>query len=363
MVKFKKGLLVITLVSLIMLSIRPFNIYADTIPSNEPVSYSFHIDEVDHQSKSIPTQNATINGYEYFYDLCVNLNLRSEYVGYITVLITYAYNSYVYDSSTQKYSYQRPTKTVSHSVFVNGNTAEWHDNFTAYDNQFYTNVGISSLSITSSNVVEMSENTSLQDILSVLNDIYDSEIVIQGLESDISSILNNIYQARQYNVPVESLPWVTACFGYGLSLQTFSNFYYYSLPVFKINKNQTIYLRQIYGLQTGTDVDLYFYSTAVITATSQIPNYFTITGIDSYELVSQQFYLSASSYGNIRYYHLRLHENANNVGTCVVKWANNNPDTFFIPVYIQTSGYVDRFSTDFALLFGFSNQQSNTKNQ
>lgn len=327
-----------------LLFVVPFNtIHADDYTGSTIVGFNTLYDgvsEVDSLSK---------------YSYREHFVLDDSYVGYINITLTVKY-----------YNYQgQLSQTVlgGNNYFVNGNFIDVPFFITGATQASGDRPSINNVTVEygNHNLVKHSALNDLDQIISLLTDLYNNTDGIEGLESSQLTALQNIVsntslantyletisKMRQWHYPIESFT-----FNYYLlsryEPKSIINISYYDYPVFNLkygdylysaylsNTNKYIYL--IFGI----DKNVYL---------GALPQYFDYTGLSVYYYDS--LYLSGISEYRIVKMILEISDTSVNNFNIMVKQNINVVPILAIRDYEYKNNY---FSTDFALQFGLSNR-------
>lgn len=387
----KKCIIYCITISLMLSLIMPFNIYqinADTLPSNEPASYSYFYEITSSESSSFPTSGGTTNGYRVSSLLTVEGKLYDSYVGYANVLVKYSYYSYKFDSSLGYSTNQLSSVSVSHYVAIFGNSFKWVDNLPSlFETNLQIGISVQSVQITVSNVTSYSDLFSLSDVLSVLNNMYSLDEDIQGLASDqltaltdiLTELTNQGITLSDINNTVDNIESYT---------EIISKFYQYSIPTESILAYSYCITPMIEG-----KAEIYNYWGRIgntYPILHSLVDNIQIQGVTLYPgeyidlIIGYSFVSSASAWSNyisfdnskvtvsnsllfnmparfdetdgffaFRKFHVVNNTSNNqNVHVKIIKL-----NTYFIPIYYSYSYWENRYSVsnDFALQWGLSN--------
>lgn len=353
---------IILVVSICFASIMmPFNICAESIDSHiRGRNYSFQLN----QSEKINTNNIYANSGVFH----VTFELDDNYVGYILPNYTITYRNYYYGSSSP--SWGTSTSGFNRRVFINGSSFSFDVPITWYSNgPFATNSGADpfeydSYTISSSDVTKTSDINSIDQIITILTDLYNSQDQVEGLlnnqltqlqqvvsNTNLSNqYLNTISKLKQWNIPLESYGYNIYQFQNNRPISSSYNINYFNYPIFDISNNYSFYV--FWGNPNDVRKEYVFIQyirnniqgldnlkTKVIPNDGEITRYETIQqfndGGDWWSLV--KFYVSNFSSTGIKY----------------IKWVGG--DTKMIFVYSNYSSF-NYLNTDFALQYGLSNR-------
>lgn len=326
---------------IISLLIPPIDIYAETINS--------HVIGVNVWSERLNDNSYTINNTQYwenYVDVHIQFELDDDYIGWTNLGIVVNYYNYYYGA--QDPSWGQASSSWSGSYYINGSSFEiiipikfYSSSSAYYQNGNSLPNSSSSLTISYSNqgnVVASSELTTLQDILSVMNDIYTSVDDLENKQQLMYDILNRINNRRHWNVPIESMPYCTDL----LSMYSASDFYtnnYFNYPLIKIENGQSL-------IRTGQSASTFYvvvgfnrWITSSNISTLTTTNY----NIDSVELLIPGYY-------NI--YKIVFKSPSN--GTRFTWTWNDSNNVYVIPIFFNVN--TRHLSTDFAITYGFSNE-------
>lgn len=353
----RKGILVV-IIGIIISAMMPFSIYADDYTGS--TIQGFNVSLIDVEQTLVSSSGTSGYMSKYIYE--VEFILDDSYVGYINVsgLINY----YPYSSSTLT-TYNLPGR----NYFVNGTSFKLTfqltgDGYTA-DNRPSLNNTV--FTYGSHDLYKHSELDSLDQIITILGNIYNSVDGIEGLETnqltvlnsiltqcslvnnkliDTNNYLNIISNIRQYNVPFESLNFVFFQFKNGKNTYEFTSYNLFDYPIFEFSSGDILYYiettyNQTYYMIVATD--------AMIN-NNQITNYFNFNNftITNQETLQYNVYTSHFSYYLKK---ITLQATGNNA---YVEYINSSPRRI-MPIYFNVSTFKN-ISTDFALNYGLTNQ-------
>lgn len=353
-----KGIIIVVFLALASL-MMPFNIYADTLPSSAIIGTNLELITVD----TISSGNNNIS-YRYVYK--VHVLLDDYYLG--TSTGTY---SFTYWDGNQYQNINVPNI----KKYINGNEITY--TYMYVTSTYWANGGgpLSSVSYlnTSSNVTKYSDIDSMQQIIDILQDVYSDTSNIGNIENDqltelenillelqnqgitltdindqlidANNYLDKISKLRQYNFPIESLGAVSMM--YYLNSTKVLDFFvngYYNYPVFRLNNNDTLF-----QVSTYTSRDSYYIVFSQYININTVNNIISILN-GTISNVQQISNLSYSGNGQtLQCYKITFRA----TGSSTVYFRSVG-DHVFIPISFSVEGY-SKYSTDFALLYGFSN--------
>lgn len=347
------GFILVLIFSISFIGYKPFSIYADTLSNSNLYSYSVHNTLISSDNR----ENVNINGSSIptiynNYTVEIDGVLDDEYIGYATILVTYYMAfSISYDSSTHQYVYTSSDpsfyRTVSHTVFINGNSFQWFD---SYGCRFRNDIGlnfvaqIQSISITFSNVVQKSVIDSIDDLTLILNDQL-TELQNANIElQEMRDFLETISLSKQWNIPFESYFPVMYSMKY-LDYSSNYEIYYFNYPIFTIKQNQDMFY---FNFPQNEEITIIF----ALGANLHSGNYNSFIDTTPFSSVSFERLNRYFPDLNINLYKLKLVSSTNQ--DIHIKYINSQ-DRKFIPIYSNLSSY-ENLSTDFALVYGLSNQ-------
>lgn len=313
-------------------------LYADTIPTSEILG-------VDKELKNVVTvANTSGTTYTYIYELTIKF--KSSYVGKVKGTLSYSYSG---ASGSQ-------TLTTNVNNFINGNeirvTVSCNTGANSYQQQgpLYSQSFL--IDNTETNVIKYEDIDSLEQIINLLTDIYNSNDQVEGLLNNqltqLQQIVSNtsladtylleLMKIKQWNVPIESLNIVLWSIGH--HIQNENAPYKYNLleyPMFFLRNGDYI----VNNNAVWNRCCWVFVSNIWLTK-DIFSNYFeTNYTIESFERINSGDYKTYKVYFN---------------GSSVfsLKFISSITNFVYIPIYF---GYEPtNVSLDFALNYGFSNR-------
>lgn len=350
---------IILVVSICFASIMmPFNIYADSLPQSEIVGVSWNLIDTEISLSSGG------NWYTYIYEL--EVKLKNKYVGVVDGTLSYTYSDVQSTSSTPT----SKTSTTTKRNYVNGDSFKFNIYISNIGQQFTGNGPMYNCSYlinnSTTNVTKYEDLNSIESVVNVLSDIYQNSSDIEGLSTnqlaELQKIVQNtslaneyldiISQLRQYNIPIESVPFVYGTFQFQEPVDLFDYLYNYNYPVFSPKQNERVFqlnLNKVY------EYDLIFISRAY--SSNDFNNIFSYTSVQggSFQFVSYQtlntIFIKLNNINDYCYLNKAVVKTDVTGNFTFTANYNNYP---FIPIYFNRTDY-NYLSTDFALRFGLSN--------
>ena len=353
-----KGFILVLIISISLLGFKPFSISADTISNTNLKGYSSHIELINQGvTSNVVLNGSTINTVFNNYTLCVNGILDDEYIGYANILITYYIsNSIVYDSNDQKYHYasDNPSyyRTVSHYVYINGNSFEWYDsNGIIFRNDIGItfSANIQSITISTSNVVKKSVIESIDDLALILNDQL-TELQNANIElQEMNDYLLFLTKIRNYDIPFESLLILTYFNTYHDPEDTYMDgIYDFKYPVYKMSGRSF----RLYGYKDHQYKMIVLSKSSTTSSFNQNFSISPSTGLTiTSSLYSGNTYFFRQSYLYLMTFTFTCTEN----GNYYFDYIGTDQSYYIVPIYYGDVNNKN-ISTDFALQFGLSNQ-------
>ena len=341
----------------------PFNIYAESIDSHiRGRNYSFKLN----QSEKINTNNIYANSGIFH----ITFELDDNYIGYILPNYTITYKNYFYNQSNPNWG--TLSATFNRRVFINGSSFSFDVPITWYSNQaFGVNGGsdpfdYDSYNVSSSDVTKTSDIDSIDQIITILTDLYNSQDQVEGLLNNqltqlqqvvantnlANQYLDSISKMRQWDIPMESFAYTWIFFRNGY--QT-------------IDYNKSIFQFPIYNITSGTEIligrrstnlnskwycifainENYWDKTSFLNGISSINN----CEIESFEVIDRINFWPPLTICKMT---VKNSSSVNDVNRSITFDHN----VYFAPIYLNSLDY-NKLSTDFALTYGLSNQLLN----
>ena len=248
----RKGILVV-IIGIIISTMMPFSIYADDYTGSTIQGFNVSLIDVE---QTLVNSGGT-SGYMSKYIYEVEFILDDSYIGYIN--ISGEIKFYPYNSSTLT-TYNLPGR----NYFVNGTSFKLTFQLTG---DGYTVDNRPSLNNTvfiygNHNLYKHSELESLDQIITILGNIYNSVDGIEGLETNQLSVLNSILtkcssvdnrlidtntylniisQIKQWNIPFESIAPTISMLKNGFEIYEVRQYNNFQFPIFIVHPNDVIY--------------------------------------------------------------------------------------------------------------------------
>ena len=328
----KKGISAL-LTSILIISMIPFSLFAD-YSDGEFDNDSVNGVQVEEYEETL----SGVQGTRYRF----NIILDGFYVGNFQIHVEY--DSYNVDSGNWDHY------TINRTVYVCG-----------YDTYFETWMRSNwlppssitwSASVNNSDqcqyVGRMESTTLLNYLIAIRNTLNNNEPVQTSFLGLIDQKIEQLTYLRQWNFPIESLSVISYFYQYyNLSLNDLFNYGSYSYPVF--NLNTSFSLRSKWGNNTTNYSQLFIFAIdknvydissfnsifsltngSIVSITEIYRNYYQLKG---YSIVKAEIYSTSSNY-----FTLSLLQSCN-----------------MIPIYFDYKSNKN-ISTDFALVYGLSNQ-------
>ena len=359
------SLLGLSLMVMTLFFYKPIN--AESIDSHiRGRNYSFEMI----QTELINSNNIYANSGVYH----VTFELDDNYIGYILPNYTLQYKNYFYGSSSP--SWGNSSTSFNRRVFINGSSFSFDVPITWYSNGAFSVNGGSdpyvydSYTVSSSDVTKTSDIDSIDQIINILTDLYNSQDQVEGLLNNqltqlqqvvsnttlANTYLETISKLRQWNIPYESLSFVYYLL-YRYEPVNLNNSYFSNYPEFKLSNNQNIYSLFLHGNE-----NVWSNSMDMVIATD--------INISSSSLLIQNFGIDTSKFQVFNYKYLNFFNNGIFVVRFSVKNISGSNETLtiknmenrnrtVIPIYAGYTTYSEFISTDFALNYGLSNRLLN----
>lgn len=360
----KRALTLLTSILIALHLLMPFNIYADTIDSHirgrnytyEPITYT------EFQASSTQKYYQNVGVFH------ITFELDDEYLGYVLPRYTIQYDNYFYGSSSP--SWGTLSKTFDRRIFVNGSSfsfdisINWNSLNVNQANLKIDPFFSDSYTITSSDVTKYADIDSLDQIVNILTDLYNSTDQVEGLLNNqlaqlqlivsntslANQYLDTISKIRKYDFPFESFYPNYFMMYQGYEILDINTYYYWTYPLFKIPSNgmianhyisngQYFYLITIgYGFNNLNAI-----SSLLDTALTPV----SVRTLDLYNMSNTDLRLNLVTFRN---------DNASGKVPIYNRYTNN---VMFIYMGTSDINGVLNISTDFALRFGLNNKLLN----
>lgn len=360
----KRALTLLTSILIALPLLMPFNIYAqDTaiVMGTDVSLVSTTLLKTDQWSFGGGTYTGYYNQFVYH----VTVQLDNNYVGYLLLQLDYSYNN------NPQSGLRTDSGSVTRRVFINGDTAEFNFAFTSWYSidplLRNTTNGTPNAVIQDQGVTLLSELDSIQQIIDILNDLYNSQDQVEGLLNNqldqlelivsntslANQYLDEINKFRQWDIPFESFNIVHYLMSYGYEIFDYNSYNYYNFPLFIVPQNSNILS---FWLSNGSSATIVIGANDTITDSTSIKNNL---GIDSSLTVENIKVLDVYYSNNIGYnsYGYLVQFTIRNASGSSIKATLKavNKNLLIVPIYFNFSPYVKYVSTDFALKYGLTN--------
>lgn len=337
---------------LIPVSLFPFSISADTLTSSNINGISVTLQDVSFiENVQYTIDGGTLTVQRNFYTYMAEVQLDNYYLG--NVKIEYHYN---YTSRTSSgYTNYQQTKVAN--IYINGNKGYFTFSFIANSSIDPLNSS-SYYYINESNVTLFSDLDSVDQIINILNDLYNDTDTISGLSSDQLTELQNIVantslantylltitQLRQWHIPIESFVFNYFLFNSGYTISDIITYNYWDYPIFNVPANSYIDYRWI-----NPDQDYYFILgvNKAISSTLDLNLNFTVS---SGNMIFDEIISTTLNFNFVKFHVVNIDN-----GYFAI---TPNTNIKLIGVLSMRSDYYNRknFSTDYALVWNLSNK-------
>ena len=327
----------------------PFNIYADTLPQSEIVGVTYN--KIDETVSYLNGSGTWVYVYE------IEVLLKNKYVGVVDGTLSYSYSE---QPSGQ-------TITTSKRTYVNGDSFKLNVSITQFGSSYSGSAPMYSASFLvndqNTNVTKYEDLTSIDSIVSILQDIYINSGDIENLSTNqlaelekivqntslANEYLEDISKLRQFNIPFESFSYVNYMFkNYESKYVDLVSDKYFNYPVFKLYAGDSIF--KAYP-SIGTKYRIIFYVDKNLPDDNinQFKNVFNVPDsiiVESVKSLGYDIYFSSYTLVNVVVSYNQF----------VNDYISLKSDSrMFIPIFVGRASY-NNYSTDFALRFGLSNQ-------
>lgn len=343
MISYKvKGIILAVIISLASI-MMPFSIYADSLLLGDIQGMQLELIDT-----SVLDATGTYPRSIYTYRIVVKL--RDNYLGYARMSIPYSY----YSNNGQTNEIIQGTTIPT--FYFNGDSSSATFTITA---KYLNDPIIDSTpqySIESSSVVKISEIDNIQQIIDILQDVYQNSDDIEGLQtnmlSELQSVVSNTSLANQYldqislmrqwDIYTESIPLISYYLTKGYSYNIDYTNSYYNYPLFILNSGDTLV-----QFNSSSKMTFVFYCRPLFRNTTDIDTYYNLINCTVEDVTTINEIMFGNNY--LRLYKITL-KRINSGGSSITAKAT----TSVIPIYLgySTSKYI---STEFALQFGLSN--------
>lgn len=349
-----KGIILVVFLSIASI-MMPFNVYADSLTTANINGINVTLDEVtfiDNQTYTV--SGGTVTVQRNYWNYKAEIQLDDSYLGYFNITVNYYYTG---RNATGNVTYNG---SITKKVFVNGDKVVLSFGFVAnssYDPLIYSGT---TYTLGTSDVIPYGELATLEQILQILqenqdiiNDIYD-EIQTVVINTNLTNnYLDTLIKLKQWHTYTESIPFMVTLFRKGyqiidndLDSSSFTNFMDY--PIFIVPSDSIIEERTMYAISNQDEYYIVFGTNENINNVNNFNTYF------DFQIVNGNFeYNTSSIIVNSGFRIIKLTIKCTSDGSFKFKAKSSN--RYIMPIVSVRKDQMN-FTTDFALLFKFSNR-------